>query len=96
MISDIWYFVNLINLYLYSHMKKQLDIAYSPAPALKELTNMAAMLDFVLISTLYEKFRWWKYTLVESMALTKCFNNMMIMAYKWFSDIMVAILDLWW
>ena len=27
MISDEWYFVNLINLYLYSHMKKQLDIA---------------------------------------------------------------------
>ena len=26
------------------------------APALKELTNMAAMLDFVLISTLYYKF----------------------------------------
>ena len=27
------------------------------APVVKELTNMAAMLDFVLISTLYEKFR---------------------------------------
>ena len=26
-------------------------------PVLKELTNMAAMLDFVLISTLYEKCR---------------------------------------
>ena len=25
------------------------------APALKEITNMAAMLDFVLISTLYKK-----------------------------------------
>ena len=25
----------------------------------------------------------------------KSFNDMMIMACKWFSDIMVAILDLW-
>ena len=51
MITDIWYFVNLIILYLYSHMKKQLDLI--AAPALEQLTNMAAMLDFVLISTLY-------------------------------------------
>ena len=70
------------------------------APALKELTNIAAMLDFVLISTFYYKNWWWKYIL-DSMALEKSFNNMMIMACRWFSegggalDMMVAILDLW-
>ena len=40
------------------------------APALKELTNMAAMLDVVLISTLYLKKWSWKYIL-DSMALKK-------------------------
>ena len=55
------------------------------APALKELTNMAAMLDFVLISTFYEKNWWWKYIL-DSMALKKKFNDMMTMACEWFSE----------
>ena len=44
------------------------------ASALKELTNMAAMLDFVLISTLYLKNWWWKYIL-DSMALKKKFQQ---------------------
>ena len=55
------------------------------ASALKELTNMAAMLDFVLISTFYLKNWWWKYIL-DSMALKKSFNHMMIMACTWFSE----------
>ena len=55
------------------------------ASALKELTNMAAMFDFVLISTFYLKNWWWKYIL-DSMALKKSFNNMMIMACTWFSE----------
>ena len=49
-------------------MKKQFDLI--AVPALEQLTNMAAMLDFVLISTLYSKFWWWKYIL-DSMALKK-------------------------
>ena len=44
------------------------------ASALKELTNMAAMLDFVLISTFYLKNWWWKYIL-DSMALKKKFQQ---------------------
>ena len=44
------------------------------ASALKELTNMAAMLDFVLISTFYLKKWWYKYIL-DSMALKKKFQQ---------------------
>ena len=55
------------------------------APALKELTNMAAMLDFVLRGTFYKKNWWWKYIL-DPMAPKKSFNNMIIMACKWFSE----------
>ena len=44
------------------------------ASALKELTNMAAMLDFVLISTFYFKNWWWKYIL-DSMALKNKFQQ---------------------
>ena len=44
------------------------------ASALKELTNMAAMLDFVLISTFYLKNWWWKYIL-DSIGLKKKFQQ---------------------
>ena len=44
------------------------------ASALKELTNIAAMLDFALISTFYLKNWWWKYIL-DSIALKKKFQQ---------------------
>ena len=104
LINDFWYMIfckfdQSISIFPY---EKAVGHRLIVASALKALTNMAAMLDFVLISTFYLKNWWWKYIL-DSMALKKSFNNMMIMACTWFSEgegggmlhIKVAILDLW-
>ena len=87
LINDFWHmiFCKFDQSISISPYEKAVGHRLIVASALKELTNMAAMFDFVLISTFYFKNWWWKYIL-DSMALKKSFNNMMIMACMWFSE----------
>ena len=76
LINDFWHMIfckfnQSISIFPY---EKAVGHRLIVASALKELTNMAAMLDFVLISTFYLKKLWWKYIL-DSMALKKKFQQ---------------------
>ena len=103
LINDLWHMIffkfdQSISIFPY---EKDVGHRLIVASALKELTNMAAMLDFVLISTFYLKNWWWKYIL-DSMALKKKFqqhDDYGMYVIFWGGGgtlhIMVAILDLW-
>ena len=102
LINDLWHMIfckfdQSISIFPY---EKAVGHRLIVASALKELTNMAAMLDFVLISTFYLKNWWWKYIL-DSMALKKKFqqhDDYGMYVIFWGGGalhIMVAILDLW-
>ena len=76
LVNDFWHLIfckfdQSISIFPY---EKAVGHRLIVASALKELTNMAAILDFVLISTFYLKNWWWKYIL-DSMALKKKFQQ---------------------
>ena len=103
LINDFWHLIfckfdQFISIFPY---EKAVGHRLIVASALKALTNMAAMLDFVLISTFYFKNWWWEYIL-DSMALKKKFQQhddygMYVIFWEGGGTlhIMVAILDLW-
>ena len=103
LINDLWHMIfckfdQSISIFPY---EKAVGHRLIVASALKELTNMAAMLDFVLIITFYLKNWWWK-NILDSMALKKKFQQhddygMYVIFWEGGGTlyIMVAILDLW-